>query len=114
MEPPQSNASATSNSPSGDYVPVLATNLGLDRLASRKQLYTFRARDDLDWFTGAVVSLPEIGDVHISRYDNAPSGLTVFYVDSAVANEHVQNRLVEEFSLAPEEVLWRREFEVQE
>ena len=93
--------------PSGDSMPVLATKLTLEALGQRCPLLIFRDRDDLDWFTGAVVRSTPSGPVLIMRHDNNPYELTAFYVDSAQSLDVAHSVIVKLFNLSVGEVAWR-------
>jgi hypothetical protein len=67
--------------PSGDCRAVIATKLSLEELTNRIKLSIFRAKDDLDWFSGAIINHSKLGYILIMRHDNNPLKLSVFYVD---------------------------------
>lgn len=92
--------------PSGDCYPVLATKLTPEELVSRFETTTFRARDDLDWFTGLLLQQTRIGPILVMRHDNNPEKLTAFYVDRNLDIDSARREITQLFLLGDAEIAW--------
>lgn len=95
--------------PSGDCLPVLATKMTPEDLSSRFEGRVFRAKDDLDWFSGVLIEKSDIGQILIMRHDNNPEKLTAFYVDVNQDVSLAQIEIAKKFLLTKDEIAWRRE-----
>ncbi len=93
--------------PSGDCKPVLATRKMPSELANAKGVTTFRSRDDLDWFEGAIFETDTLGTILIMRHDNSPAKLTAFYIDAGMEPTVAEKNLAQFFDLAESEIEWR-------
>lgn len=92
--------------PSGDCRAVLASKLSLDELHRRRPLQLFRAQDDLDWFTGALLEVPSLGPLLLMRHDVSPEGLMAFYVDALCDVSAAQAYVMDLFCLREGEIAW--------
>lgn len=96
------------NWPSGDCVPILATQKVPRDLVGGLGLRVFRDRDDLDWFEAAIGEVESIGPILIMRHENNPKGLTAIYVDSFKASPHTEQTIITFLALRDSDVAWRR------
>lgn len=92
--------------PSGDCCAVLASKLTMDELHRRQPLQLFRAQDDLDWFTGALLDAPSLGPLLLMRHDGNPDGLMAFYVDALCDVKAAQAFVMDLFCLRDGEIAW--------
>jgi len=104
-----SDSKFTVNWPSGDCIPILATKITALELARRGNFSTFRAEDDLDWFSGVLVGPTEIGTILVMQHDGNPQKLTVFYVDANADLARAESEVLRVFLLRQTDIFWRRE-----
>jgi hypothetical protein len=81
--------------------------LPIEELEKRCPLKLFRAQDDLDWFTGAVVENALLQPLLMMRHDGNPKGLTAFYVDVGQRATDVQEVISKIFTFQGDEIAWK-------
>lgn len=92
--------------PSGDHRPILGTLLPVEELTKRQHSESFRDKDDLDAFTGALWLDAPGGAILVMKHDGNPDGMTVLYVDSGRDIEAAKSVVGSFLGLHSSEITW--------